>query len=232
MVPWDVGTELWLMSAASQGRHPGPWPLADSFPPRQNVDWCPLWPHNFSPQFCFGRHQKFFLWLFTYCSQIVWKALWNLRTMLSWDWRTDEGEAERKIREEHGGCWGPCLGVYLPHFSKLDLCKYSGAMAKPSSLTVLCCLPPQAPSLSLVTRSPLFLAPPFFSPLTLPCKGMQLCKHQSTETAKERETKLKKKKRSTCWAVCVCLGGGGMGREEESKTGRWGPRRWSGFSHR
>ena len=43
----------------------------------------------------------------------------------------------------------------------------------------------------------------FFSPLTLPYEGTQLCKHQNTGRAKEREkiNKLKKKKRSTCWAV-------------------------------
>ena len=117
----DVETELWLMSAPAQGYHHGPWPLADSSSPRQNVGCSPLWLHNFSPEFYFGRHYKFFLWLFTYCSQIMWRGLWNLRTMLSWAWRTGEGEAERKIREELGGCLGPHLGICLPHFSKLDV---------------------------------------------------------------------------------------------------------------
>lgn len=229
MVPWDVETELWLMSAPAQGYHHGPWLLADSSLSRQNVGWSPLWLHNFSPEFYFGRHYKFFLWLFTYCSQIMWKGLWNLRTMLSWAWRTGEGEAKRKIR-----AWGllgtPPWHLFATFFSAgYSLVPRVYGQAKFLHSTLFSSTASLQPEPS--KWAPILMPSTFFSPLTLPYEGTQLCKHQNTGRGKERENKLKKKKKEHMEYMLGCGGEGTVGKEMESKTGWWDPRRWSGLSH-
>lgn len=49
----------------------------------------------------------------------------------------------------------------------------------------------------------------FFSPLTLPYEGTQLCKHQNTGRAKGREkiNKFKKKEKRSTWSTCWAVAG-------------------------
>lgn len=146
-------------------------------------------PHSLSPEFCFGKHWRFFSF---YCLLVFGSCGKTSGTFrhCCYGTRDHEGEAERKVQEKYGDCWEPlpsCLGIYSPKFSKQDLASAQGLW--PSWALSLHSVFPftlQPPAWAWWTSLHSSWSHPSFTLYWL-CRETQLCKHQRQREGEETQ---------------------------------------------